>query len=76
MTRKIRRIRAAAIRHWSDTGQIVAYIDWTDERGQYGCTSGRPDSAHIQALIARAVREGVVVRQESGCVLSPVDMRI
>ena len=75
MNGSIKRIRATAIRRWPDTGHVIAYTDWIDTRGRYGCTSGNPDSMHMQALIKRAVREGIPVKQETGCTLSPIGMR-
>lgn len=61
----ITRIRAAVLRTYSDSGQTKAIVDWIDERGRYGSTSGDPANGHMVALMARAEREGIVVRVET-----------
>ena len=58
-------IQRAVIRSYSDTGQIMAHVEWTDTKGRAGATSGDPASAHMQALIARAEREGLTVARET-----------
>ncbi len=50
-------IRAAYIRKYSDTGQVQAIIDWSDESR----TTGDPLNAHMEALLKRAMREGVEI---------------
>ena len=57
----ITNILAARVTRYTDNGQTVAYIDWRNSRGKAGTTSGDPKNAHIQALLARAEREGVTV---------------
>jgi hypothetical protein len=52
-------------RHYADNGQVTAYVEWLDHKGRSGRTEGRPDSAHMQALIERAEREGVPVQRET-----------
>jgi hypothetical protein len=52
------RIRAAGVRTFSDTGQTQAYVEW----GDGSSTTGDPSNVHMQALLARAKREGVKVR--------------
>lgn len=54
-------ILSADITRYADNGQTIAYIQWRDARGQIGTTSGHPKNAHMQALLARAEREGVTV---------------
>lgn len=54
-------IRAASITKYWDNGQTIARVEWRDSRGQTGSTSGDPKNAHMQALLARAEREGVAV---------------
>jgi hypothetical protein len=57
----IRQILSARVTHYADNGQTIAYVEWRDTRGKIGTTSGNPDNAHMQALLARATREGVQV---------------
>ena len=67
---EIARISAAYVRHYRETGQRIAYVEWIDERGRVGITEGpaKPDRvpvhAHMAALFARATREGVETRFE------------
>lgn len=51
-------IVAARVTTYPDTGQTMVVIDWSDRSS----TQGSPNSAHMQALIKRAEREGVRVR--------------
>jgi hypothetical protein len=60
----ITRIIKAYIRTYSDSGQTKAYVEWVDDEDESGCTGGEPDNEHMQALIARARREGVTVERE------------
>ena len=60
----IARITSARIVHYVDNGETRAYIGWVDSRGRTGETSGHADSAHMQALLARARREGIRVKKE------------
>jgi hypothetical protein len=39
-------------------------VEWTDARGRTGRTEGSPKNTHMQALLARAKREGLTVRNE------------
>jgi hypothetical protein len=55
---KVRSIRAAGVRTFSDTGQTQAYVEWSDGSR----TAGDPDNTHMKALLARAKREGVKVK--------------
>lgn len=57
----IKAILSARIPHYTDNGQTIAYIEWRDDNGDTGTTSGDPNNAHMQALLARAEREGVKV---------------
>ena len=54
-------ILAATITKYWDNGQTIANIEWRDSRGRTGNTSGSPENAHMQALLCRAEREGVIV---------------
>lgn len=59
----IKNILSAGIRRYTDNGQTIAYIDWRDNNGVTGTTSGDPNNAHMQALLTRAEREGVKVER-------------
>jgi hypothetical protein len=70
------KITAAYIRHYHDNGQTTAYVEWIDGRGSKGRTKGRvmsrsgdpakePAGPHMQALFARAKREGVTVEYQT-----------
>lgn len=72
----IAKITAAYIRHYHDNGQTTAYVEWIDGRGKLGCTEGRicsrtgdkpnqPAGPHMQALFARAEREGVTIELQN-----------
>lgn len=61
---RIERITKAYIRTYSDSGQVTAYAEWIDQYGKTGRTEGKPGNAHMQALFARAKREGVEVARE------------
>jgi hypothetical protein len=52
------KITAAYVRTYSDSGQTVAYVEWSDGSR----TEGEPDNPHMQALLARAKRDGVNVK--------------
>ncbi len=54
-------ITKAFIRHYSDNGQTVAYVEWKDGVR----TEGEPENAHILALFARAQREGLRITRET-----------
>jgi len=57
----ITKITAAIIARYADSGQTIARVVWRDAKGHTGTTEGAPEGAHMQALIARAEREGVTV---------------
>lgn len=61
----IAKITKAYIRHYTDNGQTTAYVEWRDAKGKAGRTEGKPRNTHMQALFARARREGVPVRKET-----------
>lgn len=44
---------------YSATKQIVTYIEWVDHKGVAGRTESFNANPHMEALIARAEREGV-----------------
>lgn len=52
-------------RTYTDTGQVVATCLWIDETKKPGSTSGGPNSTHMQALKARAIRESVEAETET-----------
>lgn len=60
----IKQITKAYVRTYSDSGQVTAYVEWVDRRGTSGRTEGKPDGAHMRALMSRAEREGVKVERE------------
>lgn len=60
----IKSVTKAYVRTYTDTGQVTAYVEWVDHRGRSGRTEGEPDGTHMQALLARAEREGVKVEKE------------
>jgi hypothetical protein len=62
---RIAKIVAAGVRHYSDNGQTRAWVTWVDSRGRKGETGGDPGSAHMQALLARAKREGAPFVKET-----------
>lgn len=57
----ITQILSARVTEYWDNGQTIAYVEWRDSRGKTGTTSGDPNNAHMQALLARAEREGIEV---------------
>jgi len=71
---KIVSITRAYIRTYGDNDQTTAYVEWRDEHGRTCRTEGdaeacpvlgwRPAGEHMQALFARAEREGVSVERE------------
>ena len=54
--RVARTLRSAGLVTYPDTGQTVAYAEWSDGTR----TTGRPDNGHMQALLRRAEREGTL----------------
>ena len=55
----IKQIIAARVS--TEQGHTRVTIDWIDDRGRRGSTSGDNHSGHMIALLIRAEREGVVV---------------
>jgi len=47
-------------------GQLHGSVSWKDHGGRTGTTSGLMDNAHMQALMARAGREGITDRNAAG----------
>jgi hypothetical protein len=66
----IAKITDAYVRHYSDTNQMKAYVEWIDHKGSVGRTEGAaetdctPRSTHMAVLFARATREGIETRLE------------
>lgn len=52
------KIVGARVTTYPDTGQTKVWIEWSDGSS----TQGSPNSAHMNALIQRAEREGVHVK--------------
>lgn len=61
----IAKITKAYIRHYADSGQTTAYVEWVDEKGKTGRTEGKPSGLHMEALLNRARREGVAVEKQT-----------
>jgi hypothetical protein len=59
----MRCILNARITRHLDTRQVIACVTWLDGRVQ-GETVGASRSLHMQALLLRALREGVTVTRE------------
>jgi hypothetical protein len=53
----IAKITGAEGYRYSDSGQRIAHVQWIDNRGRPGHTSGDPDNEHMKALLSRAARE-------------------
>ena len=66
----ITRITDAYVRHYTDNGTYVAYVEWVDEHNHSGRTEGpaesdcQPVHSHMAVLFARATRQGVETRLE------------
>jgi hypothetical protein len=60
----ITEITKAYVRTYSDTGQVIAYVEWVDDKGEAGRTEGRESNGHMIALLLRAEREGVTVERQ------------
>jgi hypothetical protein len=54
-------IKRAYVRHYSDSGQVTAYIEWANGSR----TEGEPENGYMLALMARAQREGLNITKES-----------
>jgi hypothetical protein len=61
---RIHCILEARVRTFADTGQKQACVSWVDTRKHPGQTIGSPLSNHMQALLLRALREGVNIIKE------------
>lgn len=55
------KIVAARITKYLDNGQTKAWISWSDGSS----TTGEPTNFHMQALLARAKRDGVKVTRDT-----------
>lgn len=73
----IGKITKAYVRTYSDSGQVMAYVEWVDGRGKPGRTEGKlmqldgprrgirfTFGSHMHALFSRARREGVRLQRE------------
>lgn len=69
--RKSRNITRVVVRHYTDNDQTTAYVFWSDGSRTEGEPPGCPflgyrgDRGHMEALFARALREGLRVEQET-----------
>lgn len=61
---RIERIERVSRIHFRDNGQHIVSVHWLANDGTRGQTEGNPKNLHIQALMHRARREGVVVEPE------------
>ncbi len=72
----ITRILDAYVRHYSDNGQTMAYVEWEDASRLGKPKTGRTEGplfpcphevlgAHMATLFARANREGIPIRGET-----------
>lgn len=52
-------------RTYSDSGQITTYIEFLDENGKSGRLEGNIGNTHIDNVLARAKREGIVLTNET-----------
>lgn len=53
-------------RRYSDTGQVVTYVEWVDKRGNEGRTEGSAYNDHMKALLARGYRSGLHMEWQEG----------
>ena len=60
----IKCILKAYVRTYGDTRQCRAYVEYLDTRNHQGRTEGDRLGTHMQALLLRAVREGVNITSE------------
>lgn len=57
-------ILCACITRYLDTRMKLAHVRWITRGGRPGETIGNPQSPYMQALLLRALREGVTVTRE------------
>lgn len=60
----IRCILQATLTRYTDTRQTMARVTWLDGHKHQGETIGLPTGNHMNALLLRALREGVTVTKE------------
>lgn len=60
----LRCILSACVTDYTDTRQKMARVSWLTLGGRQGETIGPPYSLHMQALLLRALREGVNITRE------------
>lgn len=68
--RKPLKITRAYTRHYSDNGQDMAYVDWSDGSRTEGAAERYhgiliPKGTHMGALFDRALREGLTIGPET-----------
>lgn len=67
MTKRNKIIRVYT-RRYSDTGQTMAYVEWSDgsrTEGNARSYSRAPIGTHMQALFDQALREGLKIERET-----------
>jgi hypothetical protein len=58
-------INRVYLRHYTDNDQRILYVEWSDG-SRTECEAERATkSSHMQALVARATREGVALTHET-----------
>lgn len=60
----IAKITRAYVRHYSDNGQTVAYVEWIDHKGKKGRSEGNEHGSHMRSLLARATAECRSIERE------------
>lgn len=55
------------IRHYSDNGQTMAYVEWSDGSRTEGHVKDATGALgiHMQALFDRGIREGLTIERET-----------
>jgi hypothetical protein len=54
-------IDRAYVRTYSDSGQVTAYVEWSDGSR----TKGEPSGVHMSELFRRAKRDGIEIESET-----------
>jgi hypothetical protein len=68
----IAHVIGAWITHYGDSGQVTARVRWQRADGSEGETEGSPNNPHMQALLDRAIRSGVRIKNQTfGSVYGP-----
>ncbi len=62
------KITRAYTRRYSDTGHVMAYVEWADgsrTEGKARHYNAVPIGPHMQALFDRALRDGLTIERET-----------